>query len=159
MRRRLAAIAVTGLLAGAVLASSLTPAEATHTLAHLRHQISRLENQVSTLQSQVRKLNNEVYNCERIADYPGHRPDNGSASDGYVRRLRLLVRKGPRGPASPRTATDAGLGSTPSREHDRHDRWDGSRPDRSRFSSGEKVGGGLRSATTLLEGPPAGGEL
>ena len=69
MRRKLTAIAVTGLLAGGVLASSLTPAEATHTLAHLRRQISRLENQVSTLQSQVRKLNNEVYNCERIADY------------------------------------------------------------------------------------------
>jgi hypothetical protein len=69
MRRKLAAIAVTGLLAGAVLASSLAPAEATHTLAHLRRQISRLENQVSTLNRQVRVLRDEVFNCERIADY------------------------------------------------------------------------------------------
>jgi hypothetical protein len=69
MRRKFAAIAVTGLLAGSVLASSLTPAEATHTLAHLRRQISRLENQVSTLNRQVRVLRDEVFNCERIADY------------------------------------------------------------------------------------------
>jgi len=62
MRRKLAAFLVTGVLVGGVVATNLTPASATHTLAHLRRQISRLE-------SQVRKLNNEVYQCERIADY------------------------------------------------------------------------------------------
>jgi demethoxyubiquinone hydroxylase (CLK1/Coq7/Cat5 family) len=69
MRRKLAAMVVTGLLAVGVVASSLTPAEATHTLAHLRRQINRLENQVSTLNNQVRVLRDEVFNCERIADY------------------------------------------------------------------------------------------
>jgi uncharacterized protein YlxW (UPF0749 family) len=69
MCRKLAAFVVAGVLAGGVVASNLTPAAATHTLGHLRRQISRLENQVSTLQTQVRKLNNEVYTCERLADY------------------------------------------------------------------------------------------
>ena len=78
MRRKLTAIAVTGLLAGAVVASSLAPAEATHTLAHLRRQISRLENQ-------VRKLNDEVYNCERIADYRVADPTTGApVTDTFV---------------------------------------------------------------------------
>jgi len=62
MLRKLAAFAVAGVLAGGVVAGSLTPAEATHTLGHLRRQINRLENQVSALR-------NEVYNCERLADY------------------------------------------------------------------------------------------
>ena len=56
------AFVVAGVLAGGVVASTFTPAEATHTLAHLRRQINRLENQVANLR-------NEVYNCERIADY------------------------------------------------------------------------------------------
>ena len=56
MRRKLAAFV------GGVVATNLTPASASHTLAHLRRQISRLE-------SQVRKLNDEVYNCEKISDY------------------------------------------------------------------------------------------
>jgi hypothetical protein len=66
MLRKLAAFVVAGVLAGGLVVGSLapTPAEATHTLAHLRRQISRLENQVSTLRNQVRTLNNEVYNCE-----------------------------------------------------------------------------------------------
>jgi hypothetical protein len=74
MRRKLAAFAVVGALAGGIVASNLTPAEATHTLSHLRHQISRLENQ-------VRKLNNEVYNCERIADYRVTDPTTGAPVD------------------------------------------------------------------------------
>ena len=62
MRQKLTAIAVTGLLAGAVVASSLTPAGATHTYRHLVRQINRLERQVADLRD-------EVYNCERLADY------------------------------------------------------------------------------------------
>lgn len=74
MRRKLAAVLVTGLLAGGVIASTLTPAEATHTYPHLVRQINRLE-------SQVRKLNNEVYNCERIADYRVVDPATGAQVD------------------------------------------------------------------------------
>ena len=74
MRRKLAAFVVVGVLAGGVVASTLTPAEATHTLSHLRHQIARLENQ-------VKKLNNEVYNCERIADYRVVDPATGAQVD------------------------------------------------------------------------------
>jgi hypothetical protein len=70
MRRKLAAFLVTGVLVGGVVASSLTPAGATHSLAHLRRQISRLENQ-------VRKLNEEVYNCERLSDYQVVDPATG----------------------------------------------------------------------------------
>jgi hypothetical protein len=62
MRRKLAAFAVVGALAGGIVASNLTPAEATHTYRHLVRQIN-------TLERQVRNLRNEVYNCERIADY------------------------------------------------------------------------------------------
>jgi hypothetical protein len=62
MLRKLMAFVVAGVLAGGLVASTLTPAGATHTLAHLRRQINRLENQ-------VRVLRNEVFNCERIADY------------------------------------------------------------------------------------------
>jgi hypothetical protein len=62
MRRKLAAVAVVGVLAGGVVASSLTPAGATHTYRHLVRQINRLENQVAALRD-------EVYNCERLADY------------------------------------------------------------------------------------------
>ena len=69
MRRKLAAFLLAAVLTGVVVATNLTPAGATHTLGHLRRQISRLENQVSTLQGQVRVLRNEVFNCERLADY------------------------------------------------------------------------------------------
>jgi hypothetical protein len=85
MRRKFAAFVVTGLLAVGVVASSLTPAEATHTLAHLRRQINRLENQVSTLQGQMRDVRNEVYNCEVLADYQVVDPTTGgAATDTFV---------------------------------------------------------------------------
>ncbi len=85
MRRKLAAFALAGVLTGGVVASSLTPAEATHTLAHLRRQISRLENQVSTLKSQVRVLRNEVFNCEVLADYVVMDPSTGQqVTDTFV---------------------------------------------------------------------------
>ena len=95
MRRKLGAIIVTGLLAGAVVASSLAPAEATHTLGHLRRQINRLENQVSALRDECVQL-------RAACRLPSHRSINGPASDGYVRRLHLLIGLRPSGgPALP----------------------------------------------------------
>jgi hypothetical protein len=108
MVRKLAAFVVAGVLAGGVVASNLTPAQATHTLAHLRRQIDRLENQ-------VRVLRNEVFNCERICRLSGCRPSNGSTSDGHVRRIYLPSRlKTPLGgPAlPPRTRAGGDSGAT-----------------------------------------------
>jgi len=62
--KRIASAIVVAMLAITLIVTSLQPAEATHTLAHLRRQIARLENQVANLQQQVRGLNNEVFNCE-----------------------------------------------------------------------------------------------
>jgi HEPN domain-containing protein len=58
MRRKIAALVTTALLAGGVIAANLAPAEATHTYRHLVRQINRLENQVEDLR-------NEVYRCEK----------------------------------------------------------------------------------------------
>jgi peptidoglycan hydrolase CwlO-like protein len=77
MKRIASAIAVLT-LAITLIVTSLQPAEATHTLAHLRRQIARLENQVANLQQQLKGLNSEVFNCEVFDSTTPHTFSDGT---------------------------------------------------------------------------------
>jgi cell division protein FtsB len=89
MRRIATAVAVAA-LAITLIVTSLLPAGATHTEAHLRRQITQLENQIDTLQRQmntlkgdVRDLNYNVFRCMWFDDSLPHTIDSATTYPLY----------------------------------------------------------------------------
>jgi peptidoglycan hydrolase CwlO-like protein len=75
--KRTGSIIAVAALAITLIVTSLLPAQATHTEAHLRRQINRLESQVSSLQNDVKAMNrdvndllHDVFDCQILVDPP-----------------------------------------------------------------------------------------
>jgi hypothetical protein len=75
--KRIGSMIAVAALAITLIVTSLMPAQATHTEAHLRRQINRLESQVSALKNDVTGLRrdvndllHDVFDCQILVDPP-----------------------------------------------------------------------------------------
>jgi hypothetical protein len=64
MRKKLAAFALVGALAGGVVATNVTASQATDPITRLTRQVRSLQNQVNGLRVRVGDLEHLVYRCD-----------------------------------------------------------------------------------------------
>jgi TolA-binding protein len=79
MKKKLAAFALVGALAGGVVATNVTASQATDPLTRLQRQVRVLQGKVANLQSQVQDLNRDVFVCTFYAT-PGEVFDDGTVN-------------------------------------------------------------------------------